>query len=283
MTGISKFQRGALQRVLDGKAQHVWPGLCNGGLVEQHGDRWEITPAGVAELLPGWSVWTAARSPRWRAVPADAGTDVDEQSAQVRADTAADLVTRCRQREQAGVAWTLDLDSFAGIVASASHWYARLAGRVEDVEVSYAADAVDAAALSCRDFTHRPGERSSRFRREVDARRAAIAVFGRLAGPRDVLVEKYGDPGVVLAGPADLVAAGGRCNGSGYRWALWLKQFAPHEYDRVIGHGAPPSVRQPAEAVVRRDITVDAGWVIAYAKVGDRVVIDERKAAGDAD
>lgn len=151
-----------------------------------------------------------------------------------------------------GTVWDLELNSFSGIVASASHWFARLHGRTEDVTVQARVDAALSKSLSTHDYTYRVGTTSERFAAEADARAAAVAVFRSMAGERDVLIRKYAEPGEVLAGPADLVAFGAGCTDEDIWWD-WKRRFAQHIHPTVIGYKAPPSPRSDHEVTVRRD------------------------------
>jgi hypothetical protein len=160
--------------------------------------------------------------------------------------------------ETQGVAWQLKLRSFAGIVARASHYMATLTGRVEDVEVAYVLNVEDARALSTPDFTWSVSDWSTSFRTREAAQAAAIAAFGHLAGERDVLIcEDEKDE--VLAGPADLVAAGNAVADDEAGWWDWKKSFTPHERDTVFGFGAPPSVRRALTVIVQRK---DDNWTV---------------------
>jgi hypothetical protein len=171
-------------------------------------------------------------------------------------------------RKGYGAVWELDLNSFRGIVAGASHWFAKLSGRTEDVTVQARVDAALSRSLSTRDYTYRVGTTSERFASEADARAAAVAVFRTMAGDRDVLVEKYADPGVLLAGPDDLLAEGARCAGDDDTWWDWKGRFAEHLHPTVIGYKAPPSPRSYHEVTVQRD--GDAWIVEAQRQHADR-------------
>jgi hypothetical protein len=174
-----------------------------------------------------------------------------------------------------GVAWEMTLSSFDGVVAWASHWMARIAGRVEDIDVQYEPDAADAKSLSAADFTHATGLPTGRFRDQAAARAAALVVFQHVAGSRDILVTRYGDPGVVLAGPDDLVAAGAALAGDD--WYRWLAGFTQHEHDTQMGYNAPPSVRRPGEAIVRHD---GDGWAVARVRFADDPALANGPQAG---
>lgn len=157
-----------------------------------------------------------------------------------------------------GTVWDLELNSFSGIVASASHWFAKLHGRTEDVAVQVRVDAALSRNLSTHDYTYKVGTVSERFVAEADARAAAVAVFRSMAGKRDVLIKKYADPGEVLAGPDDLVAEGAGCADDDAWWA-WKRRFAQHIHPTVIGYKAPPSPRSDHEVTVQRD---GDGWTV---------------------
>lgn len=158
-----------------------------------------------------------------------------------------------------GVLWELELLSFQGIVGGASHWFAKLHGRTQDVAVQARIDAAMARALSTRDFTYRVGWESDKFLTRDDAVAAGVAVFRHMAGERDVLIEKYADEGQVLAGPDDLVAEGGKRHDTGGAWWDWRKRFIPHVHPTQYGYNAPPSPRRALEIVVRRD---GDGWTV---------------------
>lgn len=157
-----------------------------------------------------------------------------------------------------GTVWDLELNSFGGIVAGASHWFAKLHGRTEDVVVQVRVDPALSRNLSTADYTYRVGTVSERFATEDDARAAAVAVFRTMAAERDVLIEKYADPGSLLAGPADLLAEGARCADDD-AWWNWKRRFAQHIHPTVIGYKAPPSPRSDHEVTVARS---DDAWTV---------------------
>lgn len=151
-----------------------------------------------------------------------------------------------------GTIWDLEMNSFGGIVAGASHWFAKLHGRTEDVTVQARVDPALSRNLSTHDYTYKVGTTSERFATEADARAAAVAVFRSMAADRDVLIQKYADPGEVLVGPADLVAEGASCAGDEDAWWNWKRKFAQHIHPTVIGYKAPPSPRSDHEVTVAR-------------------------------
>lgn len=163
-----------------------------------------------------------------------------------------------------GVAWEAHLSSFAGTVLGASHWYVRLDGRVEDVEVAYVMDADDARALSGRDYIQEPGDWTTRFRSLDLACKAAVVAFRELAGDRDVLIEES-DADQVLAGPDDLQSEGviAARDTSGDAWWEWKRSFTPHERDTRFGRGAPPSVRRKIEIVLEH---VPGDWKVGEVR-----------------
>jgi hypothetical protein len=149
--------------------------------------------------------------------------------------------------------WGCNLLSFEGVVLSASHYMVEIVGGRIRAEVEYVMDEKDAARLSTFDFTEKPGRTTTRFFSRESALAAAILAFEVLAGPGDIMTMGAYLDEVVAKGPD--VSELPEDEDALTDWVI-ANTTSP-EYDRIIGHNAPPSIIERATVIVEHE---GSGW-----------------------